>query len=72
MRYFFHVQTQEKMLLDDIGTELADDAAAWAEAQDVYREMILQFTLPKSSVNFERVCVTDDCGAELFRVPMVV
>lgn len=69
MRYFFHVQTEEKMLLDDIGTELADDSAAWAKARDVYREMILQFILPKSRVNFEQVSVTDDCGVELFRIP---
>lgn len=69
MRYFFHVQTQEKMLLDDFGTELADDAAALAEAKTVYRELRQQFTLPKSRIKFERVCVTDDCGAELFRIP---
>ncbi len=52
MRYFFHVQTQEKMLLDDFGTELADEAAALAEAKAVYRELRQQFTLPKSRIRF--------------------
>jgi Domain of unknown function (DUF6894) len=69
MRYFFHVQTQEKMLLDDFGTDLADDAAALTETRAVYRELWDQFTPPKRRIKFERVCVTDDCGVELFREP---
>ena len=70
MRYFFHVQTAAKMLLDEIGTEHPDAESAYAEAVCVGGELALEFPAADGEVILEQIRVTDEIGAELFTVPI--
>lgn len=70
MRYFFHVRTTQKMLLDEIGTEHPDAESAHAEAVCVCRQLALEFPAAAGELKLEEIRVTDEMGVELFTVPV--
>jgi hypothetical protein len=66
VRYFFHVMSDHTTYKDEVGRSFADVEIATAHATVIARELAIE---AEDYVGFS-VCVTDDHGHEVARVPI--
>ena len=66
MRYFFHVMSDGTAYKDAVGRSFSDVEIARAHATVIARELAIE---AENYVGFS-VCVTDDHGQEVARVPI--
>ncbi len=69
-RYFFNFTDGEQVYLDPEGTELADAAAARAEAIMNARALLRRRFGPSHSLVGWRVCVIDETGRERLSISL--
>jgi hypothetical protein len=67
VRYFFHVMSEHTTYKDKVGRSFADVEIARAHATVISSELAIE---AENYVGFS-VCVTDDQGNEVARVPIV-
>jgi len=68
MRYFFHVRDDDRLIIDDVGLELSDLAAAEVEAIAAARGFKQDAALTSEYVDHQVIEVTDHEGKVLLTV----
>ena len=66
MRYFFHVMSEHTTYKDEVGRSFSNVEIAKAHATVIARELAIE---AEDYVGYS-VCVTDDQGNEVARVPI--
>jgi len=70
MRYYFHIQIDGDLILDDEGIEFGDDELAREAAIKSAAELTREYPRPDRRGNPHLISVSDEMKRELFVVPI--
>ena len=71
MRFYFHVRTQDCLVIDDEGTDLPDIAAARGEARESAKDFIMDDLRGGEPVFGRLIEITNGAGVLIEAMPIV-